>query len=42
MLDYAANATVYWPATRLRQVFEDHYDNHKITTQYIAGVKYII
>jgi len=28
MLDYAANATVYWPATRLRQVFEDHYDNH--------------
>lgn len=27
MLNYAANASAYWPATRLRQAFEDHYDN---------------
>ena len=26
MLDYAANASVYWPADRLRQAFEDHND----------------
>lgn len=24
MLDYAANATAYWPATRLREAFEEH------------------
>ena len=27
MLDYAANASVYWPVDRLRQAFEDHYDS---------------
>ena len=27
MLDYAANATVYWPASRLRQTFEEHCDD---------------
>lgn len=27
MLDYAANAAAYWPAARLRQAFEDHYEN---------------
>lgn len=27
MLDYAANATVYWPVTRLRQAFESHFDD---------------
>lgn len=27
MLDYAANASVYWPADRLRQAFEDHNDS---------------
>ena len=27
MLDYAANATAYWPVSRLRQAFENHCDN---------------
>lgn len=27
MLDYAANASVYWPVDRLRQAFEDHNDS---------------
>lgn len=27
MLDYAANAAVYWPMSRLRQAFEEHCDN---------------
>lgn len=27
MLDYAANATAYWPVARLRQAFEEHYEN---------------
>lgn len=27
MLDYAANATAYWPVERLRQAFEEHCEN---------------
>lgn len=27
MLDYAANASAYWPVDRLRQAFEDHNDS---------------
>lgn len=27
MLDYAANASVYWPISRLRQAFEEYYDD---------------
>lgn len=35
MLDYAANATAYWPVERLRQAFEEHCEN-PVTALYDA------
>lgn len=38
MLDYAANATAYWPVARLRQAFEDHYENPSTALRDSLGI----